>query len=102
MLYLGCGGSSSGSALDYGMRGPEFDSHSELGFFLLFSFLSLSISGASLNRSLVEVQHNWFSNFQQDEAWGNMDGMSKKNILHIHKFHILLLIVDEQLREDVL
>ena len=28
-------------------------------------FFSLSLSGASLNRSLMEEQHNWFSPFQQ-------------------------------------
>ena len=44
----GRGGSSSGSASDYGSRGPGFDSrcHWELGFFLsllfLFSFLSFN------------------------------------------------------------
>ena len=30
------GGSSSSSTSDYGLRGPEFDSHRELCFFLLF------------------------------------------------------------------
>ena len=35
---------------------------------LHFSFLSLSISGAFLNRSLVVVQPNWMSNFQQNEG----------------------------------
>ena len=58
ITHMGCGGSSSGSTSDYRIRGPEFDAHWSWAFFLLFSCLSLSISGASLNRSLVEVQHN--------------------------------------------
>ena len=41
---MGCGGSSSGSTSDYESGGPKFDSHWELGFFVLFSFLSLSQS----------------------------------------------------------
>ena len=67
LQLIGCGGgSSSGRASGYELRGPQFDSHWELGFFILFSFLSLSIcalsiSGASFNRSLVEVQYYWFS-----------------------------------------
>ena len=33
--------------------------------FFLFSYLSyISISGATLIRSLMEVQHNWFSTLQ--------------------------------------
>ena len=37
-----------------------------LGAGLFLSLLSyLSISGASLIRSLVEVQHHWFSTFQE-------------------------------------
>ena len=45
--------------VDYVLRGPRFDSHWELGFLSLFSSLShLSISGVSLIRSLVEVQHH--------------------------------------------
>ena len=60
--HKGCGGSSSGSTSAYWSRGPEFDSHWELGFFHLFSFLpvSHSISGVSLNRSIVEVQPYWY------------------------------------------
>ena len=39
LLSLGLGGSSSGSTLDYRLRGPGFDSRRcELGFFSLFSF----------------------------------------------------------------
>ena len=41
--------------VDYGSRGPGFDSHWELGFFSSLS--QLSISGASLIRSLMEVQY---------------------------------------------
>ena len=53
-----------GGASDNGSRGPGFDSHWELGFFLsLLSLSHLSISGASLISSLVEVQHYWFSTF---------------------------------------
>ena len=43
----GRGGSSSGSVSDYGSRGPRFESHWELGFFLFSSLSCLSISGAS-------------------------------------------------------
>ena len=42
---LGRGGSSSGSTSDYGLRGPGFNSHWELGFFsrlFLFSFSSVN------------------------------------------------------------
>ena len=38
---MGRGGSSSGSALDYG-PGPEFEPQWELGYFPLYSFLSLN------------------------------------------------------------
>ena len=41
-------------------RGPEFDSHWELSSSSSLSYLS--IRGASLIRSLVEVQHYWFFN----------------------------------------
>ena len=47
MQELGRGGSSSGSASDYGSRGPRFESRWELGFFLFSSLSYLSISGAS-------------------------------------------------------
>ena len=56
---LSLDGSSSGCTLDYGSRVPWFDSLWELGFFLsslsLLISVFLSISGASLIRSLVEV-----------------------------------------------
>ena len=68
LWFLDCGGSSSGSTSNYGSIGHKFDSHWELGFFHLFSFLSQSIYGASLNRSLVEVQHNRFSTFYKNEG----------------------------------
>ena len=55
--------SSSGSPLDYGARGPKFDSRWKLGSFSLSSYLS--IIGVPLNRSLMEVQHNWFLISQQ-------------------------------------
>ena len=62
---MGRGGSSSGSTMDYGLRGPEFDSHWELGLILLSSLLfPISISGAPLISSLTEVQHYLFSIFQ--------------------------------------
>ena len=65
-LVSGRGGSSSGIALDYGSRGPRLDSRWELGFFTLSSLHNHSISGASLIRSLMEVQHNWLSTFQDN------------------------------------
>ena len=82
LSYLGRGGRPS----DFGSRGPEFDSHWELSSFLFSTYIS--ISGASLIRSLVEVQHYWFFNFPTKKwrlscaAWGeasfNLLGMSKK------------------------
>ena len=78
----GLGYSSSGSASDYGLKGPGFESRCrwELGSsapsLSFLSYLSdLSISGASLIRSFMEVQHYWFSIFQENEklssaAWG--------------------------------
>ena len=49
LFKMGGGGSSSGSASDYGLRGPRFESRCrwELGFFLFSSLSYLSISGAS-------------------------------------------------------
>ena len=46
---MGRGGSSSGSTSDYGLRGPEFDSHWELDFFL-FSYLSYLNQWCVLNQ----------------------------------------------------
>ena len=65
---MGRGGSSSGSTSDYGLRGPEFDSNWEPDFFLS-SYLSYHlVSGASLIRSLKEVEHYWFSTLQVNNA----------------------------------
>ena len=43
---IGCGGSSSGSASDYGSKGRKFDSRCrwELGFFLSSISIALSLS----------------------------------------------------------
>ena len=63
--WWGFGGSSSGSKSDFEPRSPEFNPTWSCAFSsLLFSFLSLSISAVSLNRSLVELQYYGFSTFQ--------------------------------------
>ena len=63
----------------------------------LFSFLSnsslsyLSISGASLIRSLVEVQHCWFSTFQENEKQCSFR-RSKLNVQWVNKKSSILIL----------
>ena len=59
-IIFSCGGSLRGST----SSDPKFDSWWERGFFSPLIFpVSLSISSASLDRYLIQVQHNYFSTF---------------------------------------
>ena len=93
---MGRGGSSRGSASDYELRRPGFDSRCrwELGSFSLssLSISYLSISGVSLISSLVEVQHCWSSTIQENEKKRsrlNPHWMRKK-IMSITNCHCIL------------
>ena len=60
------GGSSSGNTSDNGSRGQVFDPPGSWATLFLISSVSyLLIMDATLIRSLVEGQHNWFSTFQK-------------------------------------
>ena len=74
---MGRDGSSSGSTSDHGSRDPEC-----FGLFSLLFPFSQSVTGVSLIRSLVEVQHNWFFNFPRTKWMLRCAAWRKASLRH--------------------